>query len=155
MATRILLLEDVDNVGIKGDIAAVKPGYAFNFLIPKKKALIADASAIRRQARLQEERRQKAIVDRKASVEIAEKLQGQTFTVDVKVDHEGHMYGSVSQLDIVHLIQKETGIELEKRCIQLKTPIRQTGAHEINLRLKEGVEALVHIKVSAEAKVQE
>lgn len=155
MATRILLLEDVDNVGIKGDIATVKPGYAFNFLIPKKKALVADQNAIRRQARLQEERRQKAIIDRKASEEVAEKLQGQTFNFIVKVDHEGHMYGSVSALDIVHLIQKETGIELEKRFLQLKHAIKQTGAYEVQLRMKEGVEALIHVKVASEHETQE
>lgn len=150
MATRILLIEDVDNVGNKGEIATVKPGYAFNFLIPQKKALIADANAIRRQARLQEERRQRAIVDRKASEEVAAQLQGQTFTTEVKVDHEGHMYGSVSALDIVHLIKAASNIELEKRFVQLKHPIKQTGAYEIQLRLKEGVEALIHVQVTAE-----
>lgn len=150
MATRILLLDDVEHVGIKGEIATVKPGYAYNFLIPKKKALIADANAIRRQARLQEERRQKALVDRKASEEIAERLQGQTFTKEVKVDHEGHMYGSVSVLDIVHLIKEVSGVELERRAVQLKHPIKQTGAHEVTLRLKEGIEAVVHIQVTSE-----
>lgn len=150
MATSILLLEDVEHVGRKGDIARVKSGYAFNFLIPKKKALVADSNAIRRQARLQEERKQKAAQDRTASEEIAARLNGQTFSFEVKVDHEGHMYGSVSQLDVIHLIHKEMSIELDRRSVQLQHPIKQLGAYELTVRLKEGVETMVHVKVSSE-----
>jgi large subunit ribosomal protein L9 len=150
MATRILLLDDVDNVGIKGDIVSVKPGYAFNFLIPKKLALVADMNAIRRQARLKEERRLRAVEDKNAADLIASQLNGQIFTFDVKVDHEGHMYGSVSALDIIHLIKNQVNVELEKKSVQLKHPIKQIGAYDIALRLKEGVEAQIHVKVSAE-----
>jgi large subunit ribosomal protein L9 len=154
MATQILLLEDVDNLGNKGEIVNVKPGYAFNFLIPKKLALIADKNAIRRQARLQEERKVKALEDRKASEEIASRLNGSTFTVEVKVDHDGHMYGSVSSLDVVHLVKMQAGIELDKRQVPLKHPIKQTGVHELTLRLKEGVEAQIHLKVLVEGAVE-
>jgi large subunit ribosomal protein L9 len=150
MATRILLLEDVDDLGQKGQIVTVKSGYAFNFLIPKKQALIADANAVRRQARLQEERRVKAVEDRKASEEISGQLNGVALTTEVKVDPEGHMYGSVSNLDIAHLIKLQTGIELDKRWVGLKHPIKQTGVFDIVLRLKEGVEATIHLKVLAE-----
>ncbi len=150
MATQILLLEDVDNLGHKGEIVNVKSGYAFNFLIPKRFALVANANAVRRQARLQEERKIKATEDLKASNEIAERLKEAVFTVEVKVDHDGHMYGSVSSLDIVHLIKLQAGIELDKRTVPLKHPIKQTGVHDITLRLKEGVEVLVHLKVLVE-----
>lgn len=150
MATRILLLEDVDDLGLKGEIVSVKSGYAFNFLIPKKHALVADANAVRRQARLQEERRLKAAEDRKASESTASQLNDVAFTVEVKVDPEGHMYGSVSSLDIIHLIKLQTGIELEKKAVSLKHPIKQTGVYDIVLRLKEGVEATIHLKVLAE-----
>lgn len=150
MATKILLLEDIDNVGQKGEIVNVKSGYAYNFLIPQKHALVADANAIRKQAKLQEERRVKAVEDRKVSEEVAAKLTNETFTTEVKVDHDGHMYGSVSALDIVHLIKLQTGLEIEKRFVQLKHAIKQTGVHEITLRLKEGVETIIQLKVLAE-----
>lgn len=154
MATQILLLEDVDNLGHKGEIVNVKSGYAFNFLIPKKFALVANANAIRRQARLQEERKVKAAEDRKASEELASRLKDAAFTIEVKVDHDGHMYGSVTTHDIINLIKMQAGIELDKRAIPLKHPIKQTGIHELNLRLKEGVEALVHLKVLVEGAVE-
>jgi large subunit ribosomal protein L9 len=150
MATRILLLDDIENVGIKGEIVSVKPGYAFNFLIPKKLALVADANAIRRQARLKEERRLKAIEDKKAADHVSSQLNGQIFGFEVKVDHDGHMYGSVSALDIIHLIKNQTGLDVEKKSVQLKHAIKQTGAYDVVLRLKEGVEAQIHVKVFSE-----
>jgi large subunit ribosomal protein L9 len=150
-STKVLLLEDIDNLGRKGDIVAVKPGYAFNFLLPKKHALIADANAIRRQARLQEERRLRAVEDKKHADELASVLNGMNIATEVKVDHEGHMYGSVSQLDIVHLIKAHGGMDIEKKNVVIDKPIKETGVFDIKLRLKEGVEAVVHLKIVAEA----
>ena len=148
--TKILLLEDVDAVGRKGDIASVKAGYAYNFLIPKGFALIADIQALKKQARLQEERQKKAILDKKESEEIAERLNGIALTAEVKVDHEGHMYGSVSLVDILELLKLQTGIDLEKRSILLKHSIKEMGVYDISIKLKEGITATIHVNVVAE-----
>ena len=150
MATKILLIEDVENVGRKGDLATVKPGYAYNFLIPQGLALIADRAAMRRQARLQEERRLRAEQEKKEAEELAARLNGEEIEVEVKVDHEGHMYGSVTVHDIVHLLKLKTGIELEKRSVQLKHPLKEIGVFDIQLKLKEGVTALVNLKIMPE-----
>lgn len=147
MATKLLLIDDVESLGRSGDIVTVKPGYARNYLLPQGLAIIADKSALRMQANLQEERRQKAIVDRKESEELATRLEGVMISTVVKVDHEGHMYGSVSAADIVHLMQEQTGIELEKRFIQLKHPIKETGVYTIQAKLKEGVTGSLTLKV--------
>ncbi len=106
MASRLLLIEDVEDLGRSGEIVSVKPGYARNFLLPQGLAVIANARAIRLQTRLQEEREKKAAIDRQESEKLSQQLQGVTLTVHVKVDHEGHMYGSVTVADIVHLIQE-------------------------------------------------
>lgn len=150
MATKVLLIEDVEELGRKGDIYQVREGYAYNYLLPKQFAIIADKAALRKQARLQEERRIKAEHDRKDSEAMASKLQGETIEVTVKVDHEGHMYGSVSALDIVHLIKLKTGIDLEKKMIQLKHPLKEVGVFPISIRLKEGVLAEITLKILAE-----
>ena len=150
MATQLLLLEDVDDLGKKGEVVSVKEGYAYNYLIPQKFALIASPSALRRQVKLQEERRKIAERDLKVSQEQAQKLQGLVLNFIVKVDHEGHMYGSVSQLDIVHRIKEETQIELEKKAIQLKHHIKETGVFDIPLRLKEEVMVTIQLKVVPE-----
>jgi large subunit ribosomal protein L9 len=144
---KILLLEDVDHVGRKGDVATVKPGYAYNFLIPQGFALIANRAALRRQAKLQEERRIRAEQDCKEAQELASRLEGETVEIEVKVDHEGHMYGSVSVLDIIEHVKLKTGIELEKKMIPLKLAIKEVGIVDLGLRLKEGITANIHVKV--------
>lgn len=149
------MLEDIEHVGNKGEIVNVKPGYAFNFLYPKKFAVPADENAVRRQAKLQEERRLTAAKDRAEAEEIASRLNGGTITTEVKVDHEGHMYGSVTVLDIINLLKLQTGIVLEKRSVLLKHPIKMLGISDIPLRLKEGVEALVHINIMSERPAHE
>lgn len=148
--TKILLIEDVDSLGRKGDLASVKPGYAFNFLIPQGFALIADKAAMRRQAKLQEERKVRAEQEKKEAEEMALRLHGESIEVEVKVDHEGHMYGSVSPLDIINLLKTKTGVELEKKMVQLKHPIKEVGVFVIPLRMKEGVTAEIHLKIMPE-----
>lgn len=150
---QLLLLEDVENLGRKGDVVNAKSGYAFNFLLPKRLAEIATAHTLRKQAKLQEERKKIAEHDRKEAEEMAERLKGETLTFHVKVDHEGHLYGSVSQLDIVHQIKLQTSLELDKRFVQLKHPIKETGAFEIALRLKEGIMTQVNVVITPETPV--
>ena len=147
MAQKILLLEDVENVGRKGEVAAVKPGYAFNYLIPQGFALVANRTALRRQAKLQEERRIRAEQERKESLELASRLEGETVEIEVKVDHEGHMYGSVSALDIIRHVKLKTGIDLEKKMIPLKHPIKEVGIFDLGIRFKEEVTAQIHVKI--------
>jgi len=150
MATKLLLIKDVEDLGRSGDVVSVKPGYARNRLIPMGSAVFADKNALRRQARLQEERLKKAAEDKKVSEGIAGKVEAQTVSVTVKVDHDGHMYGSVSIVDIVHLLEQQLGIAIEKRAVQLKHPIKQVGTHNVIIKLPEGVVAAFHVKVMAE-----
>lgn len=149
MSQKLLLIEDVESLGRSGDIVSVKPGYARNYLLPRGIATVATKNAIRMQARLQEERAKQAVIDREESEQISKSLEGVSITTEVKVDHEGHMYGSVSIADIQHLLEKEK-ILLEKRSIQLKHPIKETGVFNIEVKLKEGVSTSFTLKVVAE-----
>lgn len=150
MAKKLLLLEDVDHLGRKGDLVNAKDGYAYNYLIPQGFALVATEAALRRRVKLQEERKQIAEKDRKESEELAARLNGEALTFIVKVDHEGHMYGSVSALDIVNHIKLQTGVDLDKRFVCLKHAIKETGIFDVTLRLKEEIFALIHVKIIPE-----
>ncbi len=150
MKNQLLLVADVDDLGRSGEIVSVRPGYARNFLLPQKKAVVADKRTLRMQAKLQEERAKQAVVDKKDAEEQAEKINAMTLTHVVKVDQEGHMYGSVTAHDIVHLFEKE-GIQLEKRNVVLPHPIKALGTHEIKLKLKEGVTAAFSLHIEGEA----
>jgi large subunit ribosomal protein L9 len=150
MATKLLLIKDIEELGRSGEVVNVKPGYARNFLLPQGLAVVANARALRMQTRLQEERKQRAILDRQEAESTAGSLVEATVTTIVKVDHEGHMYGSVSAHDIVNLLQEQAGVHLEKRMIVLKNPIKKTGEHKIEIRLKEGVESSINLKIISE-----
>lgn len=147
---KLLLIEDVEALGRSGEIVSVKPGYARNFLLPHGLAVIADKQALRQQERLQAEREKRALEDKKESESVAAHIEGITLITVVKVDHDGHMYGSVTANEIVHLLQEQKKIELEKKCIQLKHAIKATGIHSISVKLKEGVTASFNLNVMSE-----
>jgi large subunit ribosomal protein L9 len=138
MKQQYLLIDDVEDVGRSGELISVKPGFARNFLLPQQKAVPASAHTLRMQAKLVEERAQKAAVDRKESEEQAAKLEGLVLQITVKVDPEGHMYGSVGSNDIIELFAKE-GIKVGKRNVGLNKPIKEVGVHQMTLKLKEDV----------------
>ncbi len=147
---KLLLIHDVDDLGRSGDIVSVRPGFARNFLLPKKLAVLADARAVKMQEKLKEERLKRAEHDKAEAEQMASSMVDLTVETTVKVDHEGHMYGSVSAGDIVELIQQQAGIALEKRFIHLKHAIKEVGVFEIPIKLKEGVAAKVTVKIIPE-----
>lgn len=138
MKQQLLLLQDVESLGKKGELVTARPGYVRNFLLPKGCAVIASSNTLRKQERLRAERAQQAVIDQKESQELAGQVESIILETRVKVDPEGHMYGSVSAADIALLFQQQ-GLPVEKRYIQLSKPIKVTGVHKITLKLKEGV----------------
>jgi large subunit ribosomal protein L9 len=137
MRNQLLLLEDIANVGRKGDLVTVKPGFSRNYLLPQKKAIIADKSVIKIQARLKEER---------AKQDLRDQLEHKTFTYKVNVDPDGKLYGSVSAKQIVEILAQE-GFEIERRMVSLDQSIKQLGTYTIMLKLKEGVSASFSLRV--------
>ena len=149
MKQQLLLLEDVEALGKKGEVVSAKPGYVRNFLLPKRLAVIASPNTLRKQERLRAEREKQAVIDRKEAEELIREIEGIALETRVKVDPEGHMYGSVSAGDIAILFQ-EKGIPIEKKNIQLTRPIKETGAHKISLKLKEGMSASCQLTIIPE-----
>jgi large subunit ribosomal protein L9 len=155
MAKKLLLIEDVNDLGRSGDIVSVKEGYARNFLLPRGYAVTADKNAIRRQAALQEARRLRAIEDKNDAEELAKRLEAITITAIVKVDPEGNMYGSVGSHEIIKLLEEQHKFDLEKRYIQLKHPLKELGVHRIELKLKEAVPSSLTLKIVPEDQIEE
>lgn len=149
MQNQLLLIEDVESLGRCGDIVSVKPGYARNFLLPKKKALVATKGALNLRAKLVEKREKQAAEDRKEAETLSAKIADLHLSIIVKVDPDGHLYGSVTSADIVKLFEKE-GFAVERKNIVLAHPIKDLGDHTLQLRLKEGVEASCMLSVLAD-----
>ncbi len=150
MATKYLLIEDVEALGRSGDFVSVRPGYARNFLLPKGLAVFADKNALRIQARLMEEREKRAEQEKKGAEEIAKRMEELTITITVKIDPEAHMYGSVTIVDIVKLLKEQADIKVEKRSILLKHPIKEIGVHTIDVKLQDVIPASFTLKITPE-----
>jgi len=149
MKQQYLLISDVEDIGRSGEVISVKSGFARNFLLPKQKAVPANAHTLRMQDRLKEERSKQADVDRKEAEELAAKLSGLTLKINAKVDAEGNMYGSVGYSDILELFEKE-GLKMDRRNIGLNKPIKVTGNHPLTLKLKEGVTCVYNLQIIGE-----
>lgn len=149
---QLLLLQDVDGLGRSGDVVSAKPGYVRNFLLPQKKAVIADKHTLLLQADLKEKRAQRAIVDKKEAEGFALKLAECTLVSKVQVNPDGKMYGSVAAVEIAKLLQ-ERGFDLKPQNILLTYPIKTLGRHIISLKLKEGVTAKVNLDIEQEGVV--
>ena len=141
---RIVLREDIDKLGRRGEIVKVADGYARNFLLPKRKALAATAGNLKVISR--EKRRYVAqqAKDRQAAETLAARLTSISCTIVRKVGENEILYGSVTSSDIGEFIGKE-GIEIDKRRIQLDEPIKSLGIYTIPIRL--------HPEVTADLKV--
>lgn len=153
MKQQLLLLQDVEALGQKGELVTARPGFVRNFLLPQGFAVVATPNMLRKQERLRAERAKQAVVDKKESEELALQVEGSTLEIDVKVDPEGHMYGSVSANDIAKLFQ-EKGLPIDRKAVMLNKPIKETGLHKITLKLKEGVQASFNLKINPEGVVQ-
>jgi large subunit ribosomal protein L9 len=149
MKQQLLMLQDVDALGKKGEIVTAKPGYVRNFLLPKGFAVVASPNTLRKQERLKAERAKQAVIDRKESEELAKQIEGIALQTRVKVDPEGHMYGSVSASDIAQLFQ-EQGLPVERKSVLVTKPIKETGNHKITIKLKEGIAIICQLSILAE-----
>lgn len=152
MKQQLLLLEDVEALGRKGEVVTARPGYVRNYLLPRGFAVIANPNMLRKQERLRKEREQQAQVDRQEAEGLAKQIESVILEIRVKVDPEGHMYGSVSSADIAQLFQ-ERGLPVEKKYVQLSRPLKTTGVHKIALKLKEGIPCSVQLTLIPEGMV--
>ena len=146
---RIILKQDIHDLGLEGDIVDVARGYARNYLIPKGIALEATAQNIK----LTEMQREKIEVKRLEAREEAEKIKESmsdiVITISQKVGEENKLYGSVTSMDIAAHLEKQ-GITIDRRKIVLDKPIKTVGEHEVPVKLYPEVTASIKVVVIPE-----
>jgi len=146
----VLLRESVANVGKVGDIVKVSPGYARNFLLPRKLAVEAHEDnkrvMARRRARLDAEEAARA-ADFAARVAA---LQGASVKTTERADEGGHLYGSVNAGQIAELLAKQ-GRKVEEKDVRLEAPIKMVGTHAVRIHVHGDMEATIEVVVEAAA----
>ena len=146
----IILLEKITNLGALGARVKVKPGYARNYLIPKGKAITANAANIARFEARRAELEQVAAETLAKSKARAEQLAELIVTLSVKTGSEGRLFGSVGAADIANAVSA-AGIELQKHEVRLPSgPIRQIGEYDVDLHLHNEVKTQIRVNVIAE-----
>ncbi len=141
---KIILKEDVDNVGRAGELVDVKPGYARNFLVPRGLAMVYNSA---NQAMYEREKKriaQKQEKEKTAAQAMAAQLESVSVTISAAVGEEDRMFGSVTSQDIVDSL-KAQGIEIDKRRILLNEPIKSLGLFDVDVKLH--TEVIGKIKV--------
>lgn len=148
MAVKVILREDIARLGDAGDLVNVKPGYARNFLIPQGKAIFATAAKVKElehHRRIIAENMAKHLKDLTAAKDRLEQLR---LEVEAQAGEEGKLFGSVTTLQIAELVAAK-GIEIDRRKIDLKEPIKELGDHEVPVKLHREVIATLKLKVTA------
>jgi len=151
---RLILREDVPNLGDAGDLVSVKPGYARNFLLPKGKATVATESRVKElehHRRVIEEKLGKQLKDARA---VEGRLSGIKLETTEKAGTEGKLFGSVTNMRIAELLA-EKGFEVDRRKVKLAEPIKTVGEHTVSVKLHRDLETTVKITVHADVVVQE
>lgn len=146
----IILLKDIDKVGDKHTIVTVKNGYARNYLIPQKLALIANTTNRKRLADL--ERQEEAKEAKMVGVyeEMAKKLEGKTLKIGAKAGTSGKIFGSVTSVQIVAALKEQFDVEILRKKVLLPEEIKNIGSYEMTLRLHADVQPKMAFEVVEE-----
>jgi large subunit ribosomal protein L9 len=145
---KVVFLQDVPNVAKAGEIKEVAAGYGRNFLIPRKLAALASPQAMSQVETIDKtEARENAELG-----ELAAQLEGKEVSLKAKAGAKERIYGSITSADIAAELESTTGIEVDKRKIELDEPIRQLGSYEVSIRLAKDILPKIKVNVTEEEK---
>lgn len=144
----ILLTDDVFKLGDMGDIVAVKPGYARNYLLPRKKAILADRAAKRQVDKLQAQARVRDAERQGKAQGLKAKIDGLTIRILAKVAHDDVLFGGIGVRDIVRKLA-EQGLDLDPRMLHMHESIKRLGVYKVPVRLHKSIESSLTIEVGS------
>jgi large subunit ribosomal protein L9 len=149
-SVKLILREDVPNLGDAGELVAVRPGFARNFLIPQGKAIVATEAGVRA---LEHQRRviaERVARERQGLEAERARLHGVELEIAAQAGEEGRLFGSVTAAQIADKLA-ERGLEVDRRRIALAEPIKQLGDYDVTVRLHREIEATLKVRVVAAA----
>jgi large subunit ribosomal protein L9 len=147
----VILIQDVPSLGDAGDTANVAPGYARNYLIPKKLALPATPGNVRQWEDMKKTRMKVKERDKTAAEAVKEKIEALSITIAKAAGEEDKLFGSVTSSDIAHALE-EKGVEIDRRKIVLPENIKRLGDYTVSIRLMSEVIAELTLEVVREEK---
>ncbi|HWY43620.1 MAG TPA: 50S ribosomal protein L9 [Candidatus Sulfotelmatobacter sp.] len=147
---QIILQEDIDKLGHRGDVVTVKPGYARNYLLPRSLAIEATAGNMKALERIRTSLAKKTATELEAAKKQADLFSGVSVSFKRKTGENDQMFGSVTTADISEALAAQ-GFKVDKRQVQLADPIKTIGEHDVTIRVFRDVTAHVKAVVEKEA----
>jgi len=150
---KVILKQDIDELGLEGDVVDVKSGYVRNYLEPKGLAVAAtpqNIKAFQMQKKKIEARRLRA---KEEAIQLKERIESLGVAFSQKAGEEGKLYGSVTSMDIAEALEKK-GIVVDRRKILMDKPIKTLGDYQVPVRVYPGVTGILPVSVAAEEKPQ-
>ena len=146
---KVILRSDVAGLGKRGDIVEVSKGYARNFLAPRQLAIPATDGAAQQAQAMRRARDLKDAKDRESAEEIAKVLVARTIEIQARAGEAGRLFGSVTSTEIADAVAAQTGIELDRKDLQLEEHIKELGTHHVTARLHSDVQFPITVEVVA------
>jgi large subunit ribosomal protein L9 len=146
---KVLLLEDVDNLGLAGQVVTVADGYGRNYLIPRGLAKVASKGALKQADQVRkagERKRARQLAD---AQDLARHIERLTLTFQARAGEKGKLYGSITTADMAQGLERELGQEFDRRKI-ISDPLRQIGEHSVQIRLMTDVSASLKVVIEPE-----
>lgn len=145
---KVYLTKDIEKVGFAGEIISVKEGFVYNYLLPKKLAVVITPSNEKFYLqKIKTVENRKEAINSKTSM-LAEKIKSLKFTMKRKM-HEDKLYGSISPAEIVELLAAE-GVKISKNQVVFEKPIKSQGTHEVIIKLSNQLQPKISLKLVAE-----
>ncbi|MDD5457546.1 MAG: 50S ribosomal protein L9 [Candidatus Margulisbacteria bacterium] len=151
---KVILLEDDVKLGDKGTVVTVKKGFAKNYLLPNKKALVASESNLSVMKNALAQQNRKIEKERKEHQTQAEQIKKISCEFTAKAGITGHIFGSITTEQIVEQIKEKTGLEISKKKVALNTHIKTAGQYSAKIKLYTGVDVVIPVIVKVE-KIEE
>ncbi|AEH51277.1 50S ribosomal protein L9 [Pseudothermotoga thermarum] len=149
---KVILLKDVPNLGKAGELKEVKDGYARNYLIPNGLAKIATDSEIKKLEHEKAMKAQKEEAIKRKSEELLRTLQKSVHKISAKAGGGGKLFGAITGANLAEILSQQTGLEIDKKWINLEKPIKEVGLYDVEFRLPGGVKGIVKVEIVAEEK---
>lgn len=147
---KVVFIENVPQVANAGDVKEVKDGYGRNYLIPRRLAVPATASALKQLEQQHQSADRKASKLESEAEGLAQQLEGKTLEITVKSGAQGRLYGSVTNAHVATALEKLAGREVDRRRVELDQPIRRLGSYPVTVRLSNEHSVTITVEVRSE-----
>ena len=145
---KVMLTKDVQNIGLAGDVKEVADGYGRNYLIPRRLAVLAGKGAEAEARRLREATARREAKERDDARELAEVIDNKTVVVRLKVGAEDKVFGAITNDDVATALRLQHQVDVDRRKIDIKDPLKQLGEHQVPLRLHREVTAHINLIIT-------